>query len=184
MFDNSRDNVIKYCPVCANIQMFIPLNPSQEDKARFYNSNILIECDYCHIPYEILPEEQYPIDEHHWKLYSNFDYARSQGYASVLELIDYYKMQICDNYISKLSTFDKAAMSDRIEKRRQRDIKSRQGTEEYRRQRLVGMLKTPRCPNCTSTNTVEVPSVRRIVFGRLKGDRHMQCNHCGYVWYP
>lgn len=58
---------------------------------------------------------------------------------------------------------------------------------QYRQEREAAD-KTPKCPNCKSTNICKIGTVERGVsvaaFGLFSGKlgKTMKCNHCGYKW--
>lgn len=121
-------------------------------------------------------------------LENNRVFLEENGYKTTWEYTRACEQKVIDEVISKLDTFDKYAMYDRLERLRLRREKQYQESQRFESELQNKRQTRVKCPTCSSTNASKIGGVERAtsVFGlglfSKKINKSFKCKSCGYTW--
>lgn len=152
----------------------------------------VLTCPHCKIPMKFLDRDDI-VSFKDWQLGNNQAFLEMNNYigGDKWGMFDYWKdleKKAIDEYISKLPTFDKYEMYDRLDKWRQHRANVLREWREHQAQQAAAEAAKPKCPTCGSTNVKRISGGERaasiIGFGIFskKIGKSYKCLNCKYTW--
>lgn len=149
-------------------------------------------CFHCKIPMKYLDRDDI-VSYKDWQLGNNQTFLEMNNYTGEGKWgrFDYWKdleKKVIDEYISKLPTFDKYAMYDRLDIWRKSRANMLQQYRDIKAQKAAAESSKPKCPTCGSTNVRPISGGERaasiIGFGLFskKIGKSYKCLNCKYTW--
>ena len=152
----------------------------------------ILTCSHCKIPMKFLDRDDI-VSYKDWQLGENQAFLGMNGYLGEGKWgeFDYHKdleKKAVDEYISKLPTFDKYAMYDRLDGWYKGRTDSLNRYKELQAQKAAAEAARPKCPTCGSTNIKRISGGERVasvlglgILSRKIGKSY-KCLDCKYTW--
>lgn len=163
-----------------------------DDRYYQYRGEEALECSFCRTRMKFLDRDDI-VSYKDWQLRDNQAFLDMNGYMEDGKWggYDYVKdleKKVIDEYISKLPTFDKYAMYDRLDKWHKHRANMLQQHRELQAQKAAAESSKPKCPTCGSTNVKPITGTERamsvIGFGLFskKIGKSYKCLNCKCTW--
>lgn len=193
-----------YCEKCGYLHTRTWVDPNDEKSITLRNK--ILTCPYCKGNMHYLEDDSI-VSIKDYNLKDNQAFLRMHGFSSYYvgaqEYVETLEKKLIDEFISKLPTFDKYAMYERLDKQQKKINDRLQANEaaaqrmkddaihrerERRAQQAAAEAAKPKCPTCGSTNVKLISGGERaasiIGFGIFskKIGKSYKCLNCKYTW--
>ena len=194
------DLKLVYCEKCGMLHTRKWIDENDEKSSALKDK--IMTCPYCKGKLHYLEDESI-VSMKDYNLKDNQTFIKMNGYEwsydGCLDYVLSLEKKCIDAIVSKLPTFDKYAMYDRLDKQHTKAKNSDRGNEEaaqrmkeeaiqMEQERRAAEASKPKCPTCGSTNVKPISGGERamsiIGFGLFskKIGKSYKCMNCKYTW--